>query len=405
MTRDYLPRRARQPKANGTNTNGGGRHSASSELLNEQGQPLSKNQARKVAHKSDKRQNNFDVEKQKEEVLQHRREKDDEARQQEPEEIRHRYGDLPLVQSTDRKREQRVLFKTLSVEDVGQEITFRCRIHTVRKTSAKLAFAVFRQELGTLQGVIHQEEGTVSQHILQWIERIPTGSIVAVKSQIRKPDQRVTGTTEHYFEISIHELHVVSSRPQAVSYTVYEDEVSKDKELDDDADTGSHITDRARLTHRILDLRTSTSKAIFRINSGVCNLFRSYLDLEGFTEIHTPKLQGGATEWGSSVFQLDYFGRAAFLAQSPQLAKKMCIAADFERVYEIGPVFRAENGNTHKHLTEYTGLDIEMVIEEHYHEALEVVDGVLKHIFKSTSAFPTSSRQSKDISRTRIWCG
>jgi len=78
------------------------------------------------------------------------------------------------------------------------------------------------------------------------------------------------------------------------------------------------------------------------------------------------------------VFQGD-----AYLAQSPQLAKQMAIAADFERVYEIGPVFRAENANTHRHLTEFVGLDLEMTIEEHYHEVLELLDGLFKHIFKS----------------------
>lgn len=76
----------------------------------------------------------------------------------------------------------------------------------------------------------------------------------------------------------------------------------------------------------------------------------------------------------------------AFLAQSPQLAKQMCIAADFERVYEIGPVFRAEDSNTHRHLTEFTGLDLEMAIEEHYHEAMEVLDNMLKYIFTELKA-------------------
>jgi aspartyl-tRNA synthetase len=71
----------------------------------------------------------------------------------------------------------------------------------------------------------------------------------------------------------------------------------------------------------------------------------------------------------------------AYLAQSPQLAKQMAIAADFERVYEIGPVFRAENANTHRHMTEFIGLDLEMAIEEHYHEVMEMLDGMLKHIF------------------------
>ena len=72
----------------------------------------------------------------------------------------------------------------------------------------------------------------------------------------------------------------------------------------------------------------------------------------------------------------------AFLAQSPQLAKQMAIAADFERVYEIGPVFRAENANTHRHMTEFIGLDLEMTIEEHYHEVMELLDSLFLHIFR-----------------------
>ena len=71
------------------------------------------------------------------------------------------------------------------------------------------------------------------------------------------------------------------------------------------------------------------------------------------------------------------------MAQSPQLAKQMAIAADFERVYEIAPVFRAEDSNTHRHLTEFVGLDLEMTIEEHYHEVLELLDGLFKHLFKN----------------------
>ncbi|WAQ93280.1 hypothetical protein PtA15_18A338 [Puccinia triticina] len=72
---------------------------------------------------------------------------------------------------------------------------------------------------------------------------------------------------------------------------------------------------------------------------------------KGFIEIHTPKIQGAATESGASVFKLGYFERNAFLAQSPQLAKQMAIAADFERVYEIGPIFWAENSNTYLHIS------------------------------------------------------
>ncbi len=85
-------------------------------------------------------------------------------------------------------------------------------------------------------------------------------------------------------------------------------------------------------------------------------------------ELHTPKLLAGASEGGSSVFKLDYKGQPACLAQSPQLHKQMGICADFGRVFEIGPVFRAENSFTHRHLCEFTGLDFEMEIKEHYFE-------------------------------------
>jgi nondiscriminating aspartyl-tRNA synthetase len=142
------------------------------------------------------------------------------------------------------------------------------------------------------------------------------------------------------------------------------------------------LPQRVRLNNRIIDLRTGPAQAIFRIQAGICNLFRTYLDGQGFMEIHTPKLQGGATESGATVFEVNYFGRPAFLAQSPQLAKQMAVAADFERVYEIGPVFRAEDSNTPRHLTEFTGLDLEMALESHYHEALNIIDGMFKNLWK-----------------------
>lgn len=88
-----------------------------------------------------------------------------------------------------------------------------------------------------------------------------------------------------------------------------------------------------------------------------------------------------SSEGGAEVFRTDYFGQSACLAQSPQLYKQMAISADMGRVYEIGPVFRAENSNTRRHLCEFTGLDFEMAITEHYDEALLVIHRMFKHIF------------------------
>merc|ERR1719183_3256958 len=108
---------------------------------------------------------------------------------------------------------------------------------------------------------------------------------------------------------------------------------------------------------------------------------------KGFCEIHTPKIIAGASEGGAEVFRLKYmegtrFEQTACLAQSPQLYKQMCIMGDMERVFEVGPVFRAENSHTGRHLTEFVGLDFEMCINESYTEALDVTDFFMVKIFE-----------------------
>jgi aspartyl-tRNA synthetase len=151
-----------------------------------------------------------------------------------------------------------------------------------------------------------------------------------------------------------------------------------------------------RLNNRVIDLRTVTSHAIFRIQSGACALFREFLLEKDFMEIHTPKLLAAASEGGANVFKVSYFERSAYLAQSPQLYKQMLITSDFERVFEIAPVFRAENSFTHRHLTEFVGLDLEMAFEEHYHEVLDLIEEMFMFIFKGFE-----ERYSEEIKRVR----
>ena len=113
----------------------------------------------------------------------------------------------------------------------------------------------------------------------------------------------------------------------------------------------------------------------------MCQLFRGFLRSEGFTEIHTPKLVGTASEGGADVFCVEYFGGSAYMAQSPQLYKQMALMADLDRVFEVGPVFRAENSYTHRHMTEFTGLDLEMTFHEHYSEVLDMIDRTFNAVF------------------------
>ena len=101
--------------------------------------------------------------------------------------------------------------------------------------------------------------------------------------------------------------------------------------------------------------------------------FREYLFSKNFIGIHSPKLISGSSEGGAAVFKLQYNGQPACLAQSPQLYKQMAICGGFGRVFEVGPVFRAENSNTHRHLCEFMGLDAEMEIKEHYFEVRKIL--------------------------------
>jgi aspartyl-tRNA synthetase len=145
-----------------------------------------------------------------------------------------------------------------------------------------------------------------------------------------------------------------------------------------------------------------------RLQSGVGQLFREYLYSQNFVEIHTPKLIAGTSEGGTNVFKLKYFENDACLAQSPQLYKQMAVIGDLPRVFEVGPVFRAENSNTGRHLCEFTGLDIEMAFSEHYFEVLDVIGNIFYYIFEGIH-----SRYSFDhfalffalrCNATVLWC-
>lgn len=111
-----------------------------------------------------------------------------------------------------------------------------------------------------------------------------------------------------------------------------------------------------------------------------------------FVEIHTPKLIEGASEGGADCFKTNYFGKPATLAQSPQLYKQMAVMSDFPGVFEVAPVFRSEDSNTHRHMCEFTGLDMEMSIKSHYFEALDLLGEMFNSIFTEIS-----TRYSKEI--------
>jgi nondiscriminating aspartyl-tRNA synthetase len=138
------------------------------------------------------------------------------------------------------------------------------------------------------------------------------------------------------------------------------------------------------LDHAPVGLRHPARRALFRLGAGVMAAFREALDGAGFTEIQSPKLLGAASESGANVFPVAYFGREAYLAQSPQFYKQMMVGV-FERVYEVGPVFRAEPHNTSRHVTEYVSLDAEMGFIADHFTVMAQLTAVLRHILTRLS--------------------
>lgn len=134
-----------------------------------------------------------------------------------------------------------------------------------------------------------------------------------------------------------------------------------------------------RIDYRWIDLRTEKNQLIFKVQTCLTNAMRQYLLENNFLEIHTPKLIGAASESGSEVFEVKYFDRSAYLAQSPQFYKQMAMASGFEKVFEVGPVFRAEKSYTSKHTTEFTGFDVEMSYIESYHDVMKLEEEMLAY--------------------------
>ncbi len=132
------------------------------------------------------------------------------------------------------------------------------------------------------------------------------------------------------------------------------------------------------LALRPVVLRRLKERAVFKVQEGLVRSFRDYLTGEGFTEVHTPKIVRAGAEGGSNIFKLDYFGKKAYLAQSPQFYKQTMVGV-FERVFEVGPVFRAEKHATPRHLNEYTGLDFEMGYIDSFYDVIEMEAGYLRH--------------------------
>ncbi|GIL88257.1 hypothetical protein Vretimale_14134 [Volvox reticuliferus] len=299
--------------------------------------------------------------------------------------LREQYGDYAMVQSKTQSGRAWHKVESLGKDLSEQKVLVRARIHTTRG-KGKSAFLVLRQRTATVQAVLFADDQIVSKGMVKYATQIPKESIVDVEGVITVPQQPIEACSQRDVELQVTAIHAVS-RAAALPFELV-DASRSEEEVRAAAERGEilpTVGQDLRLDNRFLDLRTPANQAIFRVQSAVCQLFKNTLLAEGFQEIHTPKLIAGASEGGAAVFRLDYMGTPACLAQSPQLYKQMAICADFDRVFEVGPVFRAELSFTHRHLCEFMGLDFEMAIHEHYFEVLDVIEKVFGAIFDGLS--------------------
>ncbi|KAF2724668.1 putative aspartyl-tRNA synthetase Dps1 [Polychaeton citri CBS 116435] len=274
-------------------------------------------------------------------------------------------------------------------------------VENARNQSAKLSFLTFSDSNYSIQAVVAASE-TVSRQMVKFSGSVPTESIVQVHAVVKKPNEPVNSTSIKNLELHIKKIYVVSRAISQLPVQVADARravPSEDAPAEQEASQGERplVSLNTRLDNRVIDLRAEQNQAILDIKDGVVRLFQEFLWARGFKLAQTPKMLGAATEGGASVFELGYFGQKAFLAQSPQFYKQMLVSARRKRVMEVGPVFRAENSNTARHLTEFTGLDMEMAFEEDYHEVISLLEELMLHIF---DGLKTQYKTETDLVRT-----
>ncbi|EQC40488.1 aspartyl-tRNA synthetase [Saprolegnia diclina VS20] len=295
-----------------------------------------------------------------------------------------KFGDAPLIQSREAPTKKFVDVGDIDKAKAGESFWVRGYLQNVR-AKPKIAFLVLRQAAFTIQGVL-SESKDVPKAMIKYADEIPRESVVDLFVTVKVAAVEIHSTTQKDVELEVTKVFTISKALTSLPMQI-EDASRSDTLLNAEGSDYVEVGLDTRLDNRVLDLRTPANQAIMRIQSGVGQLFREFLYSKGFVEIHTPKLLGGASEGGANCFSFKYFDQHAVLAQSPQLHKQMaCACAGLEKVFEIGPVFRAENSFTRRHLCEFTGLDLEMTIKEHYSECLDVFSELFIYVFDNLNS-------------------
>jgi nondiscriminating aspartyl-tRNA synthetase len=246
--------------------------------------------------------------------------------------------------------------RTLAIEVLaraGERVQVQGWVHNVRDLGG-LAFVHLRDRSGVVQAVVQRAALPAGG--------LPLESVVEVEGLCRKDERALGGA-----EVHVERLEVLSLADHPLPL-----EIGRQRPQQPHLDTV--------LNHRPISLREERRRAVFQVQAVILEAFAEALRGLGFTEVKSSKLVASGTEGGTNLFYVDYFGRQAFLAQSPQFYKQILVGV-FERVFEVGPVFRAEPHNTSRHLNEYTSLDFEMGFIRDEEEVMDTEQQVLSRIF------------------------
>lgn len=270
---------------------------------------------------------------------------------------------------------KRVLVKDLK-EHVGQEVTLRGWVHN-RRNMGGISFLILRDKSGTVQCVFENTEIPLHESAVELV-----GHVV---EHAKAPDG---------VEVQASELKLVSEALEPSPIEIPKEDW--------------HANPETLLEYRHVSLRGVKAQATMKVQAELVKAFRSFLNTEGFTEIFSPKLVAAGAEGGANLFEVDYYGKRAYLAQSPQLYKQIMVGV-LERVFEVAPVYRAEQSHTSRHLSEYLSLDVEMGFIESDSDVMNLEEALLKSIMKHVAehcqrelAVFDASLPNTDVSFPRI---
>ncbi len=246
---------------------------------------------------------------------------------------------------------------------IDEEIEIQGFVDNVRNIKW-VQFIVLRDTTGKIQVTI-EKSVEENKQMVELVETLTNESTVKVKGKIIKNEN-----------VKLNGMEIIPTSIEVTSVSAPELPINY-KDLE-------NINLDTRLDYRFLDLRNEKNALIFKVQSTLVRYMREYLYNNNFIEIHTPKLIGAASESGSEVFEVKYFDRLAYLAQSPQFYKQMAMSSGFERIFEVAPCFRAENSNTNRHATEFTSFDVEFSYINSFEDVMNLEAEMITYGIKHT---------------------